>query len=55
MVKFSIKLRMNEMKNHIQLQTFHYFMTTNNCESHKKICDEISLIIKHGVTNLIKF
>jgi hypothetical protein len=27
MVKFSIGLKMSEMKNNIELQTFHYFMT----------------------------
>jgi hypothetical protein len=36
MVKFSIKLRMSEMKSNIQLQTFHYFMTIKTIEKHTK-------------------
>jgi hypothetical protein len=28
MVKFNIGLKMSEMKSSVQLQTFHYFMTT---------------------------
>jgi len=36
MVKFNIGLRMNEMKKNIQLQIFHYFMTTKTIGIHIK-------------------
>jgi hypothetical protein len=36
MVKFSIGLKMSEMKNNIQLHTFHNFMTTKTIGNHTK-------------------
>jgi hypothetical protein len=36
MVKFSIGLRMSEMKSGIQLHTFHYFMTIKTIGNHTK-------------------
>jgi hypothetical protein len=36
MVKFSIGLRMNQMKNNIQLYIFHYFMSIKTIGNHTK-------------------
>jgi len=36
MVKFSIGLKMSEMKSSIQLQTFHYFLTIKTIGNHTK-------------------